>query len=145
MATDEEEAFPVVVRESEQLRSMFALHAYNLQHSPALAHWTAAGVSTALGCVLAAGRGAFVALTQPPVRVRRQKCSSLHALLSAECNPFSFSQGLRWSAFISVSRSAAPLYIIPFVLGSQVDCFEASWERQGHKPREWSGAAADLG
>ena len=105
---------------SLSLRSAFALHAANLEHSPVLAHWTAAGVATIFGCFLAAGRGVFVAATQP--------------------------SGLRWASFAQVSRSVAPLYVIPFVLGSQLDCYEATWERQGRqRTGSWSGAAADLG
>ena len=109
----------LVTGESETLRSIFALHADCLEHSPVLAHWTAAGISTALGCVLAAARGTFVAAMQPA--------------------------GMRVKTFAAVSRGVAPLYIIPFVLGSQVDCYEASWERRGHARGSWSGAAADLG
>ena len=117
--SEDEEVFPLVAQESEALRSMFALHAHHLDRSPVLAHWTAAGIATSIGCTLAAARGAFVALTQPA--------------------------GARFKTFAMVSRSAAPLYVIPFVLGSQLDCYEARWEREGHKKSEWSGAAADLG
>ena len=105
---------------SPRLAALFALHAEALEHQPVLAHWTAAGFATLFGCVLAAGRGAFVAVTQPA--------------------------GLRWAAFANVSRSVAPLYIIPFVLGSQLDCYEQTWARRGHQSTgTWSGAAADLG
>lgn len=106
---------------SPSLKALFALHAHYLEHSPVVAHWTAAGVSTCLGCVLAAGRGLFVAAT--------------------------VERAVRWTTFASVSRSVAPLYIIPFVLGSQLDCYEASWRIAGHKrdTSSWSGAAADLG
>ena len=106
--------------EGAPLRAIFALHAHYLETQPAFAHWVSAGVSTALGCVLAAGRGAFVAATQPA--------------------------GLRLSTFVVVSRSVAPLYIIPFVLGGQLDCYETTWEREGRaREGSWSGAAAELG
>ena len=119
-SASDEEPYPLSWGESPTLQAFFALHAWNLEHSPVMAHWTAAGLATSLGCVLAAGRGAFVAFLHPP--------------------------GNRLTTFIRASRSIAPLYIIPFVLGAQLDCYEASWERQGRKRTgEWSGAAASLG
>ena len=98
---------------------MFAFHAYQLENNPVAAHWAAAGVSTAIGCFMATVRGLCVAVMQPP--------------------------GARLQTWAGVTRSVAPLYIIPFVLGSQLDCYEASWERQGRERSSWSGAAADLG
>ena len=104
--------------ESEWLRSLFALHAHHLETSPVMAHWTAAGVSTMIGCTLASVRGIFVASTQP--------------------------HGVRLETFLRVSRGVAPLYIIPFVLGSQLDCYEVSWAREGRRRAELGGVA-DLG
>ena len=107
--------------ESPYLRSLFAFHLYQLQHNPVQAHWNAGGCATVLGCVLAAVRGFSVAVTQPA--------------------------GHRVAAFIGVSRAAAPLYIIPFVLGSQLDCYEATWARERQqRSTVWAGtSAADLG
>lgn len=112
---------PLTASESPYLRSLFAFHAHHLETSPVLAHWEAGGIATVMGCCLAAVRGMFVATTQPA--------------------------GHRLTAFLSVSRAAAPLYIIPFVLGSQLDCYEASWSRDKRKgPETWSGGGVtDLG
>jgi len=106
---------------SPYLRSIFAFQQYQLQNNPVQAHWYAGGCATVLGCALAAVRGLSVAVTQQ--------------------------KGLRMAAFIGVSRAAAPLYIIPFVLGSQLDCYEATWAREkAEKSRVWAGGGvADLG
>ena len=85
---------------SPLIRTCFAVHAYHLESDPVRAHWDAALVSTTLGGLLASARGVFVALTMP--------------------------KGLRMSTFASVTQACLPLYIVPFVLGSQFDCLTAT-------------------
>lgn len=86
------------------IEDAFAKHSHNLRYNPVLAHYEAAAVSTAVGCVLAVARGAFVSITQPP--------------------------GQRLLGFRIATKAVAPLYIIPFVLGSQLDCYRWQWARQ---------------
>ena len=115
---DEADAFPIQFRENDQLRALFALHAEHLETSPVLAHWTAAGFSTILGFTLASCRGLFVAGMQPA--------------------------GTRLQTFGRTTRAVAPLYIIPFVLGGQLDCYDTV-ARKNAAARDLSTGAADLG
>lgn len=86
-----------------RVRLAFAQHSHNLKHAPVLAHYEAAMVSTLVGCAFAVARGIVVASMQPP--------------------------GQRLKVLPLATRGIAPLYIVPFVLGSQLDCYMASWER----------------
>mmetsp|Transcript_34896 Transcript_34896/g.73387 ORF Transcript_34896/g.73387 Transcript_34896/m.73387 type:complete len:121 (-) Transcript_34896:620-982(-) len=103
------------------LKSLFDWHAYNLQTDPVFAHWSAAAAATLFGCVLAAGRGAVFAATCAPAE--------------------------RAAGFAFATRGAAPLYVVPFVLGSQLDCYETQWElaRRGTRRTDLSHSAVDLG
>lgn len=105
----------------ERIRTLFEVHDQMLTHNPVQAHWNAAAVATAGGALLSVCRGAAAALTNPA--------------------------GQRLRVFAFVTQGVAPLYIIPFVLGSQVDCYETVWERQHgrRKPIAELGGAADLG
>eukprot|EP00965_Chrysotila_dentata_P222412 6192954-Pleurochrysis_carterae.AAC.2 len=88
---------------------------------PVFAHWSAAAAATLFGCVLAAGRGAVFAATCAPAE--------------------------RAAGFAFATRGAAPLYVVPFVLGSQLDCYETQWElaRRGTRRTDLSHSAVDLG
>lgn len=95
------------------LKVAFAIHEDDLKYNPTRAHWNAALVSTGLGVLLATLRGGFVALTTPA--------------------------GARAITFVKVSQGIIPLYVIPFVLGSQWDCYAASW-RHNDTAKHSSGA-----
>lgn len=99
------------------LRRALEEHSFNLVHNPALAHWHAATASAILGCALAAVRGTIVAVMQPPAG--------------------------RWPAFVGITRGVTPLYVIPFVLVSQYDCYQTAWERRGAGPRPRAFDASD--
>ena len=102
-----------------RVQDAFAQHSHNLRYNPVLAHYEAAAASTAFGCVMAVARGAFVSLTQPP--------------------------GQRLLAFRLATKAVAPLYIIPFVLGGQFDCYRFQWSRRsGYEPTT-SHEASHLG
>ena len=102
------------------LENVFAQHSHNLRYNPVLAHYEAAVASTAVGCVLAVARGAFVSLTQPP--------------------------GQRLLGFRLATQAVAPLYIIPFVLGSQFDCYRFQWsQKNGYYEPPVSHEASHLG
>lgn len=96
------------------LKIAFAIHEDNLKYHPTRAHWNAALVSTGLGVFLAGARGGFAALTTPA--------------------------GSRAITFIKVTYAVIPLYVIPFVLGSQWDCYAASWRHNDTAKRHSSGA-----
>ena len=101
-------------------RDRAAQHDHDLTHNPVVAHWNAAACATGLGCFMALARGAVVAIMQP--------------------------RGLRLSAFLGVSRAAAPFYVVPFVLGTQLDCYWSQWESRGLGHRSsYSSDASDLG
>lgn len=61
-------------------------------------------------------------------RRRRCCCQSL-----TQAAPAPAAQAERLAGFRTVTRSAAPLYIIPLVLGSQLDCYEAIYRRRSEK------------
>ena len=103
----------------DRLREALAVHDYNLTHDPARAHWNAALAGTAVGLLMSGARGAVTALMQP--------------------------SPLRWQCFFLVSRGVAPLYVIPFVLGTQLDCYQTCWERRGVARPPMSHVASELG
>lgn len=106
----------------ERIQAAFREHSRLLQSDPARAHWNAAAVATTVGLGFSMARGSVAALLSPP--------------------------GQRLAAFYYVSRGVSPLYVIPFVLATQVDCYAATWANRG-APRPPSeaglGGAADLG
>jgi len=100
----------------------FAEHDYLLTHDPARAHWNAAVVAMSFGSLLSIARGSVAAFTNPP--------------------------GQRWAIFIFVTRGVAPLYIVPFVMGTQWDCYQAAWAKRSPNARPHTatlGGAEDLG
>ena len=80
---------------------------YNLDHDPWYAHWSSAALSVATGICLGMARGAVFAATCPPTQ--------------------------RLRGFMLASGAASPLYIVPFVIGSQWDCWEAITERSNRR------------
>lgn len=70
----------------------------------------------AFGSLLGAGRAVFFAMTCPPAE--------------------------RAAGFAFAFRGAAPMYIIPFVIGAQWDLLEASWARRGQRRRSIEPHAA---
>ena len=106
----------------ERVQQAFADHSKLLETNPVRAHWNSAAVSASFGMAMSVARGGVAAMTNPP--------------------------GQRLFAFLFVTRAVAPLYIIPFVIGSQVDDYEASWAKQNRSARAKRadmGGAADLG
>jgi hypothetical protein len=103
----------------EHVRALADEHRYNLDHDPTAAHWNAAAAATFLGLALTAVRSSIVAFMSPP--------------------------SVRLRVFGAMFRSVAPLYCIPFTLGSQYDCYRAVWERRGAPAAPVSHHAADLG
>ena len=100
-----------------------ATHSQNLRYAPVQAHWEAAAVMGSLGGLMALARGAVVAMMEPGPPAKR--------LLT----------------FAIATRAIAPLYIIPFVLGSQLDCYQAiaSLRSAEYRPPAMSHDAAHLG
>ena len=113
---DDENSLP---RWQQRLRTALWWHKYNLQHNPVQAHWDAATASTIFGMAMAVARGAVVASMNSPAQ--------------------------RLHSFLMVTRGTAPLYIIPFVLGSQLDCYQATWAAAGAPPMPMSHVASELG
>ena len=103
------------------LREMCEWHSRNLDHNPVLAHWSSAVFAVCCGCGFGCLRGLVVAATLPPQQ--------------------------RWRGFTFAVRGATPLYVIPFVAGTQLDCYSATAARAGRPPPlcTASSGAADLG
>ena len=95
-----------------------AVHSYNLDHNPVVAHWEATAAAVSFGMLLAMARGAFVAFITPP--------------------------GRRTAAFVTITRGVAPLYCIPFCLGAQWDCYETIAERRGRPKGMQSHDVSDM-
>ena len=106
------------------LKELGERHSYNLDNDPVYAHWSSAGFMIAVGMGFALARGLVVAATQPAPH--------------------------RWQAFAFAARGVAPLYVVPFVLGAQYDCYRVAHERR-HRSIDHGGGldvttgAADLG
>ena len=98
------------------LRELAEWHSYNGVPHPRFAHGSAAVVATAFGSLLGAGRAVFFAMTCPLAE--------------------------RAAGFAFAFRGAAPMYIIPFVIGAQWDLLEASWARRGQRRRSIEPHAA---
>lgn len=77
------------------LRELAEWHSYNIDHHPIYAYWSNAAFYTAVGLALASGRGALIAAGASPSE--------------------------KLQAFVQATRLVAPLYVIPFVLGGQLD------------------------
>lgn len=107
---------------STWLREAAECHSRNLDERPVYAHYSVAALALGLGLVMGSARGAVFAISCPP--------------------------GDRLRGFLFATRSTVPLYAIPFVIGTQLDCFEATMRRRGRgRPSvsDFSSGAADLG
>uniref|UniRef100_A0A6U4G5L2 Uncharacterized protein n=1 Tax=Phaeomonas parva TaxID=124430 RepID=A0A6U4G5L2_9STRA len=86
------------------LQQIIERHGWDCEFRPARAHVNAACASLIFGLGLGVGRGTVFAMTVPgPQRLR---------------------------GFFFAAKSTAPLYCIPFLLGSQYDCWRTRVERQ---------------
>ena len=95
------------------LRSYFETHDMDLLHRPSLACVKSASIWGAIGCSFSVARGIAIAGIDPSIRYPLP--------------------------FIRTIVAICPVYIVPFVLGSQVDCISAAIERRMNKRAEpWS-------
>ena len=106
------------------LHDLAEQHSINLDTDPVYAHWSSAGFAIAAGVAMGAARGAVTALMSPPAH--------------------------RLEVFMFVTRGAAPLYVIPFMLGMQWDCYRTTWSRKNRGLQLDDGldsvsGAADIG
>ena len=103
------------------LREMMEAHSWNIDHRPVYARWSSAAAAVAFGCTLGAARGLVNAILNPPAQ--------------------------RLQAFLFTARGVTPLYVIPFVLGTQFDCYTTELSRRGQPIRshDCSSGPADLG
>jgi hypothetical protein len=108
-------------RSASTLSQLASWHSCNLDADPVYAHWSAAAAAVCAGVAMAMARGAVAAAMLP----------------RAEQLP----------VFAAVTRGAAPLYCVPFVLGTQLDCWETSARRRGERRRalEHTHSSVDLG
>ena len=87
------------------LTNLLDWHSHNIDRDPLFAHYSSAAAAVLAGVVFGLARGAST------------------ALLSAK--------GSRLTGFILATKTATPLYVTPFVLGTQLDCWPRSqrWRR----------------
>ena len=87
-------------------------HSHNLDRDPLFGHYSAAAAAVIAGVIFGFARGASTALLAAP--------------------------GSRLTGFIVATTTATPLYVTPFVLGTQWDCWstvsERAATRRGHEP-----------
>ena len=104
------------------LKELAEAHSWNIDHRPVYARWSIAAFAVGVGCAFGAARGLVNAALNPP--------------------------GQRLAAFILTARGVTPLYVIPFVLGTQYDCYLTEQSRKGRPIRShasYSTGAAELG
>ena len=104
------------------LTNLLDWHSHNIDRDPLFAHYSAAAAAVLAGVVFGLARGAST------------------ALLSAK--------GSRLAGFILATKTATPLYVTPFVLGTQLDCWSTVSEREAKRrgdvpPERWGDFAHD--
>ena len=104
------------------LTNLLDWHSHNIDRDPLFAHYSSAAAAVLAGVVFGLARGAST------------------ALLSAK--------GSRLTGFILATKTATPLYVTPFVLGTQLDCWSTVSEREAKRrgdmpPERWGDFAHD--
>ena len=104
------------------LANLLDWHSHNIDRDPLFAHYSSAAAAVLAGVVFGLARGAST------------------ALLSAK--------GSRLTGFILATKTATPLYVTPFVLGTQLDCWSTVSEREAKRrgdvpPERWGDFAHD--
>ena len=104
------------------LTNLLDWHSHNVDRDPLFAHYSSAAAAVVAGVVFGLARGAST------------------ALLSAK--------GSRLAGFILATKTATPLYVTPFVLGTQLDCWSTVSEREAKRrgdmpPERWGDFAHD--
>ena len=104
------------------LTNLLDWHSHNIDRDPLFAHYSSAAAAVLAGVVFGLARGAST------------------ALLSAK--------GSRLAGFILATKTATPLYVTPFVLGTQLDCWSTVSEREAKRrgdvpPERWGDFAHD--
>ena len=104
------------------LTNLLDWHSHNIDRDPLFAHYSSAATAVVAGVVFGLARGASTALLSAP--------------------------GSRLTGFILATKTATPLYVTPFVLGTQLDCWSTVSEREAKRrgdmpPERWGDFAHD--
>ena len=104
------------------LTNLLDWHSHNIDRDPLFAHYSSAAAAVVAGVVFGLARGASTALLSAP--------------------------GSRLTGFILATKTATPLYVTPFVLGTQLDCWSTVPEREAKRrgdmpPERWGDFAHD--
>ena len=104
------------------LTNLLDWHSHNIDRDPLFAHYSSAAAAVLAGVAFGLARGASTALLSAP--------------------------GSRLTGFILATKTATPLYVTPFVLGTQLDCWSTVSEREAKRrgdmpPERWGDFAHD--